>query len=58
VLEAVGGALVGPGLRGRWVQGYVAGRIEAGLPTAADRIDQWDEDAPWPGDEAETWTTC
>lgn len=34
-----------------WVRGYVAGRIEAGLPTAADRVDEWDEDAPWPGDE-------
>lgn len=33
-----------------WVHGYVAGRIEAGLPTAADRVDDWDEDAPWPGD--------
>lgn len=40
-----------------WVRGYVAGRIEAGLPTAADRVDECDEDAPWPGyDEGETWT--
>jgi hypothetical protein len=37
-----------------WVRGYVAGRVEAGLPTAADRVDEWDEDAPWPGDEGET----
>jgi hypothetical protein len=37
-----------------WVHGYVAGRREAGLPTAADRVDEWDEDAPWPGDEGET----
>ncbi|WP_395695040.1 Rmf/CrpP fold protein [Nocardioides sp.] len=37
-----------------WVRGYVAGRIEVGLPTAADRVDEWDEDAPWPGKVGET----
>lgn len=37
-----------------WVRGYVAGLRDAGLPTAADRIDEWDEDAPWPGDDRET----
>ena len=37
-----------------WVRGYIAGLRDAGLPTAADRIDEWDEDAPWPGDERET----
>ena len=36
-----------------WVRGYIAGLRDAGLPTAADRIDEWDEDAPWPGDERE-----
>lgn len=35
-----------------WVHGYVAGRLEAGLPTAGDRVDDWNEDAPWPGDES------